>query len=264
MKMNYRISKNLFCEIIITLFIIFLIGCGGNKSENKAAQDQIDTLVTVPDTGFTGIRQYFSKEKLVKEVTFKNGIRNGLMKTFYDDGRLRQTFTYKNGIREDTARWYYTDGRVFRETIYKNDTMNGDQTQFYTTGKIKAKMSFINGVRTPDLVEYQQNGKLVTTYPELIFNIKDEYKSSGLYRINLELSVRTIKVRFYKGEFTNGVFDSLKVKEIPVKSGIANLVLKKSAETNNGKVGIIASFITGFGNRKYVYKSIDLPYNDIN
>lgn len=142
--------------------------------------------------------------------------------------------------------------------------MNGDQIQYYRTGKVKAKMSYLNGLRTPDLVEYSTNGKLVTTYPELIYKIKDEYVTTGLYKINLELSERTVKVKFYRGEFTNGVFDTLKIKEIPVKSGIGTLELRKSGETNNGKVGIIASFLTGFGNRKFIYESIELPYTDIN
>jgi antitoxin component YwqK of YwqJK toxin-antitoxin module len=263
MKINYYLFKGFLNYVFIVLFIIPLAGCGRNKTGNVNAQNEIDTLASVPDTGFTGIRQYYSKEKLVKEVTFQNGIRHGLMKTFYEDGKLRQTFTYKNGTIEDTARWYYLDGLVFRETLYKNDTMDGDQIQYYRTGKVKAKMSYIKGVRTPDLVEYLENGKLVTTYPELIFKVKDEYNSNGLYKINLELSERTIKVKFYRGEFTNGVFDTLKVKEIPVKSGIGYLELKKSNETNDGKVGVIASFLTGFGNRKFIYKSIDLPYNNL-
>ena len=174
-----------------------------------------DTIAAVPDTGFTGIRQYFSGEKLVKEVTFHNGVREGVMKTFYAEGNVRQTFMYKNGVREDTARWLYEDGKVFRETLYKNDTMNGDQTQYYKTGKVRAVLSYINGARTPDLVEYSANGKVVTDYPELIYKIKDDYNTTGQYKINLELSERTVKVRFFRGEFTNGVFDSLKVTEIP-------------------------------------------------
>jgi len=240
-----------------------MIACGSNKSDNKNTINPADTIAAVPDTGFTGIRQYYSGEKLVKEVTFDNGVRQGVMKTFYADGKLRQTFMYRNGVREDTARWFYEDGKVFRETLYKNDTMNGDQTQYYKTGKIIARMSYINGLRTPDLVEYAGNGKVLTTYPELIYKIKDDYNTSGLYKINLELSERTSKVRFYRGEFSNGVFDSLKVAEIPVKSGVGYLELKKSGVPGAGKVGVIVSFLTGFGNRKFIYKSIDLPYNDL-
>jgi hypothetical protein len=256
--------KSILKFILISLFFAVMAGCGSKKSGKTNTVIPADTIAAVPDTGFTGIRQYYSAEKLVKEVTFDNGIRQGLMKTYYADGKLRQTFMYRNGVREDTARWFYEDGKVFRETLYKNDTMNGDQTQYYKTGKIKARMSYINGARTPELVEYAGNGLLVTSYPELIYKINDEYNTKGLYKINLELSERTIKVRFYRGEFSNGVFDSLKVAEIPVKSGIGSLELKKSGVTGTGKVGIIASFLTGFGNRKFVYKSIDLPYSDLN
>ena len=253
-----------FLQTILTSFLVYLlIGCGQTNTDNKAAETPVDTLVSVPDTGFTGIRQYYSKEKLVKEVTFDNGIREGLMKTFYSDGRLRQTFMYRNGMREDTAKWYYTDGFVFRETLYKNDTMHGEQTQFYTTGKVKAKMSYIEGARTPELLEYAANGKLISSYPELITNVKDEYSTTGLYKINLELSQKTTKVNFYRGEFSNGVFDTLQLEKIPIRAGMGYLELKKSDKTNNGTVGVIASFITAYGNRKFIYKSIELPYRDL-
>lgn len=255
--------KTFSLTTLTVILISLLIGCGQTKTENKPAETPVDTIAAVPDTGFTGIRQYYSKEKLVKEVTFDNGIREGLMKTFYEDGRLRQTFMYRNGVREDTAKWYYTDGFVFRETLYKNDTMHGDQTQYYNTGKIKAKMSFINGARTPELLEYTTNGKLVSSYPELTYNIKDEYNTTGLYKINLELSQKNIKANFYRGEFTNGVFDTLQLKKLPVKAGAGYLELKKSDKTNNGTVGVIASFVTVFGNRKFIYKSIELPYRDL-
>jgi hypothetical protein len=31
------------------------------------------TIFSTPDTGFTGIRKYSSGNKLIKEVTFRNG-----------------------------------------------------------------------------------------------------------------------------------------------------------------------------------------------
>ena len=55
-----------------------------------------------------------SGKYLVKEVTFKNGVREGLMKSFYQTGEVRQTFWYENGLREDSSRWYYQEGQLFR------------------------------------------------------------------------------------------------------------------------------------------------------
>ncbi len=57
------------------------------------------TQLSVPDTGYTGIKQYMSGKTLVKEVTFKNGVREGLMKSFYQTGEVRQTFWYEKWFK---------------------------------------------------------------------------------------------------------------------------------------------------------------------
>ncbi len=53
-------------------------------------------LSSVPDTGYTGIKKYMSGNYVVKEVTFKNGVREGLMKTFYQTGEVR---TRRSGMK---------------------------------------------------------------------------------------------------------------------------------------------------------------------
>ncbi len=101
------------------IFALALIGgCTGNKAVNQEPQAAIDT-VSVSDTGYTGIKQYVSGKKMFKEITFNNGVRQGLMKTFYQSGEVRQTFWYENGLREDSSIWYYLEGQKFRSTPYR-------------------------------------------------------------------------------------------------------------------------------------------------
>lgn len=254
----------IFSGLLITLFALLIItGCNGKGSGKKDAKAQADTI-TVPDTGFTGIKKYMSGELLVKEVTFKNGVREGLMKSFYQDGKLRQTFWYHNGVREDSAKWYYTDGRVFRSTPYKNDTADGIQMQYYRIGKVKAKLGYIKGLRTPFLEEFDQNGRLIKGYPELMVNIKDEYSNRGVYGISLSLSNKSERVKYYRGDFSGGVFDTAHCKTINTIKGTGYLNLKKTGSPKTSSVGVIAEILTDFGNKYLVYKKIELPYNDLN
>ena len=67
--------------------LAILGGCSGKKTTGKGQAADADT-VAVPDTGYTGIKQYFSNERMLKEVTFRNGVRDGLMKTYYPGGQL--------------------------------------------------------------------------------------------------------------------------------------------------------------------------------
>ena len=247
--------------LIIALITLTISGCAGRGSVKKdtAAND----TVLVPDTGYTGIKQYMSGQYLVKEVTFKNGVRQGLMKTFYPGGQLRITFWYENGLREDSSRYYYLEGQLFRSTPYKNDKMDGIQKQYYRTGEIKAMIGYDKGLRTPYLEEFNPRRKPVKKYPEIVVSIIDEYSSRGLYRISLELSDKSKKVEFYNGEFTDNRFDTTFSKPIKTLDGKARLDLKKTGTPGENHIGIIAAILTPFGNRYLAYKKIDLPYNDL-
>ena len=73
-----------FMKILIrTILVIFttsyLIGCSG-KGSSKKEQAVVSDSSSVSDTGYTGIKQYMSGKTLVKLVTFKNGVREGLMR----------------------------------------------------------------------------------------------------------------------------------------------------------------------------------------
>ena len=73
-------------SLLLMLSISVITGCTG-KSPAKKELKAVTDSVTVPDTGYTGIKQYMSGTVLVKEVTFKNGVREGLMKAFYQTGK---------------------------------------------------------------------------------------------------------------------------------------------------------------------------------
>jgi antitoxin component YwqK of YwqJK toxin-antitoxin module len=255
--------KTILAYVLILIVFISGPGCLNKRTPKAPDQEKIDTT-SVADTGFTGIKKYYMKSFLVKEVTLKNGIRNGLMKTYYQSGKLYQTFWYVNGVREDTAKWYFEDGKVFRASPYKNDTIDGTQIQYYRSGKVKAKLSYVEGARTPFLEEYLQDGKKVSGYPEIVINLKDEYNQNGTYKIWLELSKKDVKVSFYRGEYINGLFLPKKYIKLNTTDYKGYLGLKKTGKTGNSYIGIIAEISTEFGNKYLTYKKIDLPYSDLN
>jgi hypothetical protein len=244
---------------LIVLALLITGGCANKNSGKKEAGMASDSAY-VPDS----IVKYYSKQLLLKEVSFKNGVRNGLTKTFYPGGQLRQTFWYINDLKEDSATWYYTEGQVFRTTPYKHDTINGIQRQFYRTGEIRAKIGYSKGLRTPFIQEFTKERKLVKGYPEIVAEITDEYKTSGRYRINFSLSDTGKRVKFYRGEFMDNRFDTAKCQLIKTIDGKAALTLKKTNTPKRNYVGIIGDITTAFGNRYLSYKKIDLPYNDLN
>lgn len=254
----------IFSGSLFLIFVIsFITGCTGKGPVKKDLQAVTDSI-TVPDTGYTGIKQYMSGKTLVKEVTFKNGVREGLMKSFYQTGEIRQTFWYEKGFREDSSIWYYQEGQKFRATPYKRDTIDGIQKQYYRTGRLRAKLGYSKGLRTTILQEFTLEGKIVGGYPSLIVNALDNYKSNGTYKISLGLSDKSTGVRYWRGDLSNGLFDTAHCKRINSIKGIGSLVMKKSGSHKLSYVGVIAEILTNFGNNYLEYKKIELPYDDLN
>lgn len=250
--------------VLITASLGFLLipGCGGKSPAKKDATGLADTL-QVPDTGYTGIKKYYSGNLLIKEITFKNGVRHGEMKSYYQGGQLYQTFWYENGLREDSARWYYTEGQVFRSTPFRNDTIDGIQQQYYRNGRIKARLGFIKGLRTPFLEEFTQDGRQIKNYPEIEYSITDNYSTAGRVTVNLELSNKSSRVKFYRGEFTNGIFDTSKYVVLNTNNGKSSIGLRKAGSSQPDRLSVIAETVTDFGNKYLMHKEIILPYSDL-
>jgi len=254
----------IFSSSLFLIPIIFLIsGCNGKGPAKKELQVAADSI-TVADTGYTGIKKYMSGRTLVKEVTFRNGVREGLMKSFYQTGEVRQTFWYEKGLREDSSIWYYQEGQKFRATPYKRDTVDGIQVQYYRTGRLRAKLGYSKGMRTTFFQEYTPEGKIVGGYPSLIINTIDEYKTKGIFRVSLSLSNKSTSVRYWRGDLSNGLFDTAHCKKINTIKGIGMFDMKKAGSLKESYVGVIAEILTNFGNNYLVYKKIELPYHDLN
>jgi hypothetical protein len=252
---------------LLTYFIVltaFIISCTGNGGSNDSASNKEAAGDDGVSVKFTGVKSYYSDDRLDREVQYVNGRRNGVTKTYYNSGRLKQTINYSDGRRNDLATWYYEDGKVFRTTPYTNDTIHGTQTQYYRSGRIKAKMSYVEGKRVPDLEEYFDNGKQKIIRAGIEIKTRDEYAERGVYKIFAELDNKSFGVAFYRGEFTDGLFDSKQVDKIPTSGGLGYLELTKAPIDNKGYVGIIAEYTTDYGNKNYIYKKVTVPYRDVN
>jgi antitoxin component YwqK of YwqJK toxin-antitoxin module len=255
--------KSYSFSLLLISCLIFFFSCNVKGPGEKDSLSGTESVM-VPDTGYTGIKQFMSGEYIVSKVTYKNGVLDGLKETFYKSGKLRLTYWYENGLREDSSKWYHQGGQLFRSTPFKRDTMDGTQIQYYKNGRIKAKMNYIKGLRTPFLEEYTKGGTLVSEYPELEITTKDLYKTNGHYSIILRLSDKSTKVKYYRGDFTEGVFDPTHCRSISTINGTGTLDFKKIEKHNADYVGVIAVILTSYGNRKLVYRKIDLPYSDLN
>jgi len=251
--------KLFYGSLILILALLVNPGCKG-----RAGSGTGNDTTSVSDTGFTGIKKYLSGNHIAMETTFKNGVKEGLTKTFYVSGKIRGTLWYENGLREDSAKWYFEEGQLFRITPYKRDTVDGIQMQYFRNGKLKARIGYKKGFRTFEFEEFDMEGRRVGGYPDLVVSTKDQYNSKGIYTLSLELSDKSKKVKYFRGDFGSGVFDTTRCIKIKTIDGTGILDLNKTGIPQTGSVEVLAAIITLYGNNYLTHKKIELPYNDLN
>jgi MORN repeat variant len=239
----------------IILAILLLCSCG-NGSEKKGQSAR--HYASSSDTGFTGIKRYTSSNLISIETTLKNGVKEGLTKTYYLSGSLAHTAWYKNGLKEDSAKWYYEEGQLFRSTPYRRDTMDGIQMQYFRNGILKAKIGYKKGLRTFFIQEFDLNGRLVRGYPQLVVKINDHYGTADMYRITLGLSDQSASAEYYRGDFGSGVFDTTRSVRIKTMNGIATLDLERTGTPRSDSLDVLAVIRTPYGNNYLVHKKIGL------
>jgi hypothetical protein len=97
----------------------------------------------------------------------------------------------------------------------------------------------------------------------MVVTIKDDYKTNGTYKISLWLSNKATKVKFFRGDFSGGVYDTAAVETIKTINGVGNLTLRKAAAPAKPVVEVLAEVLSGYGNNYLIVKKIELPYNDL-
>ena len=252
--------------VLVMLAVIMLTGYGCNSGpgvENSGADKQKVPAGEV-SAKFTGTKPFYIDGRLDREVSYISGVRNGLTKTYYASGGIKQILPFKDGLQTDTAKWFYEDGKLYRTTPYQRDTIHGTQVQYYRSGRIKAKMSYIMGNRLPDLEEYYDNGKKKVFTREINVVTRDEYAQRGAFKIFAELNNKSTPVVFYLVELSDGALNYSKVVKMTTSGGTGFIELTKGSVRNSGTALVIAEYMTDFGNKNFITKRVAIPYRDLN
>lgn len=99
--------------------------------------------------------EYDDAGKLLGKVTYKNGLINGLVE------RPNKAYTCIDNKRNGMSKTYYNNGSLFKMEHYKNDFLDGPSSEYYSTGQLKRKASYKNGHLIGTDQEYNSEGKLI-------------------------------------------------------------------------------------------------------
>lgn len=99
-------------------------------------------------------------EKISSIETWKNGKKNGIMKTFFIDGKIATECRYVDDNPEGPCKEYYTSGTVKKEYAFKNGMLDGTFKTFFMNNMPDISGKYENALKVGDWVEYNENGKI--------------------------------------------------------------------------------------------------------
>jgi len=133
--------------LFITLITLIAFGCSRTK-----------VVEAVYENGNAKIERYYHKKAgiqiLDREVVYyanrhvkmdgdyKNELREGIWKAWYENGNLWSVGEYKEGKRNGEGIYYYDNGKKNIEGMYSNDIRVGKWRFYDTTGALAKEVDF--------------------------------------------------------------------------------------------------------------------------
>lgn len=149
-------------------------------------------------------------ENEIIEENFENDIKQGFTYLYYIDGKIKKEIYYKDGLEEGLVKEYDTTGTIItlytyrkgfivsREIINRYNSQgnkHGQWMEFYSNGKVKQTSEWRNGILNGFVKNYNENGDLLTVekytngiiQPEAteiqVYEIRYDYYENGKIKI---------------------------------------------------------------------------------
>lgn len=103
---------------------------------------------------------------------YRNGLRNGVITSKYEDGKLEFEITYRKGKKDGEEIYFYENGNPKHKKTYKENILNGEETIFYENGKPKIQNHYLNGKKNGETTHFDENGNRIK-----IEHFKDDVKN---------------------------------------------------------------------------------------
>mgnify|MGYP003558192211 FL=1 len=138
---------------------------------------------------FTGKYVEFQKNNVKFIKSFKNGIYDGTLYFFYDNGNLLKVINFKNGYEEGEEIEFYSSGVSKSLKNWKNGRLEGDSYEFTSDGKLNLSTQYSSNYKEGLEIKYSENtivekfnyksGKLNGNYAS--YYLDGNLKTSGTY-----------------------------------------------------------------------------------
>jgi uncharacterized protein len=142
---------------------------------------------------------YYPTGRIREEASFTNNKKNGLSREYDEKGTIITLLQYKNGfltererlnrtdekgLKQGLWRTYYDNGGLRTEAYYENDRLNGTYKEYDENGDIKVLLQYARGSMVEEEDTTQLEIDLKNTYDEL-----GNLVYSGSYRDSIPIGI---------------------------------------------------------------------------
>lgn len=120
-------------------------------------------------------------------TTFEDAPFSGHVVEYYENSRLKFDISFLNGLREGVSKAYYSDGSLEYERLYKVGEKHGNHVGFYESGAKQFEYHFDHGVNIGTHTEWYESGQVATLFNYengQPFGLQQTYRSDGKLRSN--------------------------------------------------------------------------------
>lgn len=118
-----------------------------------------DTLHTQTIKDGNGVMRTFYTTGNIKEFyTYKNGLKDGKFEEWSIYGYLTLEGEFKNGLKEGEWKYAYYTGDTEKISHYKDDKLDGEYKYFYDNGQVNVEGRYAEGMKTGQWTWYTNSG----------------------------------------------------------------------------------------------------------
>ena len=104
---------------------------------------------------------------VVRDCTYVDGRREGLVKTFYPDGKLKSTVNFSANVQDGPYVEYFPNGERAATAFYVAGLCQGTSMSFYSDGAVKATFNFVDDELDGMCTEYYEGGQVKSSFSYL-------------------------------------------------------------------------------------------------
>ena len=154
----------------LLLFFIVFFGCTSNESvlmihEGSNDLDLFKINITYRGKVYSGM--IYNTNNMGDTISigeYKNGLKNGLWKKFYSNGRLKEKRSFKNGLKVGLYEGFYNNGAKNFVFNFKNGEYNGTNRLWAKNGQIIEEFNYVDGLEKGSQKVWYLNGRIKSNY----------------------------------------------------------------------------------------------------